>query len=85
MTSAMTLGCLILERGKWRSRVNMMMMPAYRDNCQQEEGRQAGGEAYLNDEDEDGVLWVISGGVGSLKDASLIGCSDHHGDSRLRQ
>ena len=28
MTSAMTLGCLIMERGRWRSRVNMMMMPA---------------------------------------------------------
>ena len=28
MTSAMTLGCLILERGRWRIRVNMMIMPA---------------------------------------------------------
>ena len=32
MTSAMTLGCLILERGRWRSRVKMRMIPAYRDN-----------------------------------------------------
>ena len=32
ITSAMTLGCLILERGRWRSRVNMRIMPAYRDN-----------------------------------------------------
>ena len=28
MTSAMTLGCLILERGRWRSRVKTRMMPA---------------------------------------------------------
>ena len=28
MTSAITLGCLILERGKWRRRQKMMMMPA---------------------------------------------------------
>ena len=28
MTSAMTLGCLILERGRWRRRVKMRMMPA---------------------------------------------------------
>ena len=30
MTSAMTRGCLILERGRWRSRVNTTMMPACR-------------------------------------------------------
>ena len=29
MTSAITLGCLILERGKWRRRQKMIMMPAY--------------------------------------------------------
>lgn len=28
MTSAMTRGCLSLERGKWRRRQKMMMMPA---------------------------------------------------------
>ena len=28
MTSAMTRGCLILERGRWRMRVKTMMMPA---------------------------------------------------------
>ena len=28
MTSAMTLGCLILDRGRWRSRVKMRMIPA---------------------------------------------------------
>ena len=28
MTSAITRGCLILERGKWSSLQKMMMMPA---------------------------------------------------------
>ena len=42
------------------------------------------GEAHLDDEDEDGILGVISGGVGSLKDAALIGGSDSHCDSELR-
>ena len=46
--------------------------------------RPVSGEANLDDEDEDGVLGVVSGGIGSLKDAALIGCSDCHGDSRLR-
>ena len=31
MTSAITLGCLILERGKWRRRQKMIMMPACSD------------------------------------------------------
>ena len=39
--------------------------------------------AYLDDEDEDGVLGVVSGWVGSLEDASLIGCPDGHGDKRI--
>ena len=43
------------------------------------------GEAYLNNEDVYRVRWVVSGGIGSLEDASLTGCSDRHGDSRLRQ
>ena len=30
MISAMTRGCLILERGKWRTRQKMMMIPACR-------------------------------------------------------
>ena len=30
------------------------------------------GEAHLDDEDEDGILGVIDGGVGSLEDAALI-------------
>lgn len=40
-------------------------------------------KAYLDDEDEDGVLGVVGGGVGPLKDAALVGCSDRHGDSRF--
>lgn len=44
--------------------------------------RQEVGEAYLDNEDEDGVLGVVSSGIGSLEDASLAGCSDHHGDSK---
>ncbi len=39
--------------------------------------------AYLDDEDDDGILGIILGWVCSLEDTSLIGCSDHHGDSRL--
>ena len=39
--------------------------------------------AHLDDEDEDGILGVINGGVGSLEDAALIGGSDNHGDSEL--
>ena len=42
------------------------------------------GEAHLDDEDEDGILGVIDGGVGSLEDAALIRGSDRHGDSELR-
>ena len=41
------------------------------------------GEAHLDDEDEDGILGVINGGVGSLEDAALIGGSNNHGDSEL--
>ena len=47
--------------------------------------QQAVGDAYLNNEDEDGVLRIISRGIGTLEDTSLTGCSDHHGDSRFRQ
>ena len=47
--------------------------------------QQAVGDAYLDNEDEDGVLRIISRGIGTLKDASLTGCSDHHGDSRVGQ
>ena len=47
--------------------------------------QQAVGDAYLNNEDEDGVLRIISRGIGTLEDTSLTGCSDHHGDSRVRQ
>ena len=42
------------------------------------------GEAHLDDEDKNGILGVINGGVGSLKDAALIRGSDGHGDSELR-
>ena len=42
------------------------------------------GKAYLDDEHVDGVLGVVRGGIVSLEDASLTGCSDRHGDSRLR-
>ena len=42
------------------------------------------GEAHLDDEDENGILGVINGGVGSLEDAALIGGSDSHRDSELR-
>ena len=41
------------------------------------------GKGYLDDEDVDRVLGVVSGGIGSLEDASLTGSSDGHGDSRL--
>lgn len=41
------------------------------------------GEAYLDNKDIDGVLGVVSGGIGSLEDASLARGSDDHGDSRL--
>ena len=40
-------------------------------------------EAYLDNEDVNGVLGVVRGGIGSLEDASLIGSSGRHGDSRL--
>lgn len=46
--------------------------------------RQINGETYLDDEDVNGVLRVVSGGIGSLEDASLAGGSDDHGDRRLR-
>ena len=42
-------------------------------------------EAYLDDEGEDWILGVVSGGIRTLEDASLIGRSDCHGDSRLGQ
>lgn len=41
--------------------------------------------ACLDDEDVNGVLGVVNGGIGTLEDASLTGCSDHHGESRLRK
>ena len=47
--------------------------------------RASRGEIYLDYEDENGVLGVVSGGIRTLEDASLIGCSDRHGDSRLGQ
>ena len=47
--------------------------------------QQAVGDAYLDDEDEDGVLRIICRGIGTLEDSSLAGCSDHHGDSRVDQ
>ena len=43
------------------------------------------GDAYLDDEDEDGVLGIISRGIGTLEDTSLTRCSVHHGDSRVGQ
>ena len=43
------------------------------------------GDAYLDDEDEDGVLRIISRGVGTLEDTSLTSRSVHHGDSRVGQ
>lgn len=47
--------------------------------------RQGIREAYLDNKDIDRVLGVVSGGIGSLEDASLARGSDHHGDSRLRK
>lgn len=47
--------------------------------------RQVIRETYLDDEDEDRVLGVVGGGIGTLEDASLTRCSDGHGDSRLCQ
>ena len=45
--------------------------------------RKESGELYLDDEDENGVLGVVDGGVGTLEDSSLIGSSDSHGDGGL--
>ena len=47
--------------------------------------QQALGDAYLDNEDEDGVLRIICRGIGTLEDASLAGCSDRHGDGRVGQ
>lgn len=38
---------------------------------------------YLDDEHKDGVLGIVGGGVGSLKDTALVRCSNRHGDSRV--
>lgn len=35
-------------------------------------------KVYLDYEDENGVLGIVSGWIGTLEDASLIGCSDRH-------
>lgn len=61
------------------------MMPAYGDDGSAWGRLTGNGEAYLDDEDVNGVLGVVSGGIRSLEDTSLTGCSDHHDDSRLRQ
>ena len=50
---------------------------------QLEVGRRECGEGYLDDENEDRVLGVVSRGIGSLEDTSLAGCSDGHGDSKV--
>lgn len=41
--------------------------------------------AYLDDEDVNRVLRVVNGGIGTLEDAPLTGCSGYHGESRLRK
>lgn len=76
MISAMTVGCRILERGYWSRRQKMMMMPAccrvgvsLLAGCREE-------KAYLDDEDDDGVLGIIVNGVGSLEDSTLVGRAD---------
>ena len=52
-----------------------------RRRCQLRVDSSGFGEAYLNDEDENGVLGVVGGGIGALEDTSLTRCSDGHGDS----
>ena len=41
------------------------------------------GQAHLDDEDQNRILGVINGGVGSLEDAALVWGSDSHGESKL--
>lgn len=60
----------------------MTMMPACKeDSVSLVVGWKGFGDVYLDDEDENGVLGIIGGGIGSLEDASLTRCSDGHGDS----
>ena len=92
MTSAMTRGWRILERGKWRRRQKMIMMPACKGvgsallqgwRWEKREERSRRGKRneviYLDDEHDDGVLGVIFGGIGTLEDATLARCSRHRG------
>ena len=87
MTSAMTRGWRILERGKWRIRQKMMMMAALKITLDISmvsiyEERTV---SYLNDEDDDWILWIILGGIGPLKDATLPSYLHHcHDEAGMR-
>ena len=76
MTSAITLGCRIFERGKWRSLQKMMMIPAWYGDIQLGfEHHKNEGQAYLDYEENDGVLGVVDRWIGTLEDTSLSRCS----------
>lgn len=62
MTSAITLGCLILERGKWRRRQKMMIMPAY--NTQKSANDAEGRNEKLNGEQHTCIMKVMIGLLG---------------------
>jgi hypothetical protein len=69
MTSAMTRGCRSLERGQCRIRQKVMTMPAcihYFEALISECG-----QAYLYNEDNDGILRVIHGRIATFEDTSL--------------
>lgn len=71
--SAMTRGWRILERGKCRRRVKMMMMPAC--EYRQKSRSLAFLSTCLDNEDDDGVLGVIFAGVFAFNDTALTCCS----------
>jgi hypothetical protein len=76
MISAITRGCLSLDKGKCRRRQKMMIMPAYSDPRRQQcfpspRGRRPR-EPYLDDENDNRIFRVKFGGVGSLEDTTLM-------------
>lgn len=73
ITSAMTRGWRNFCRGKCRIRQKMIMIPAFvaGQRCNPETA-EANWAAYLDDEDDNGVLGVVVGGIVALEDTSLL-------------
>ncbi len=69
--SAMTRGCLILERGKCRTRQKMMMIPACCSKSQRRNETARIEYTYLNDEESDGIRGIPFAWVCAFYNAAL--------------